>query len=66
MTDNNFLERCNRTNQALPLRKDPVVILCEWLGRVIGRQVPVGCEDESGFHYEMKPATNESSRSFDI
>jgi len=50
----------------LPLRKDPVVILCEWLGRLVGIQVPVGCEDEAGFHYETKSAPSESSHSFNI
>jgi hypothetical protein len=39
-----------------------VAILCEWFGRLIGIQVPEGCEDEAGFHYVEMPATNESDR----
>jgi hypothetical protein len=62
----NVMELGDQTNHALPLRKDPVVTLCEWFGRLIGIQVPVGCEDEAGFHYETKPASNESSHSFNI
>jgi hypothetical protein len=66
MTDNILSDRGCRTNQALPLRRDPVVKLCEWFGRLIGFQAPVGYEDETGLHFGMKPATNESSHSFDI
>ena len=69
MTDTNVLEQGDQTYQALPLPKDPVAILCEWFGRLIGFQVPVGCEDETGFHYGVngvKPAKNKTSHSFDI
>ena len=62
MTDINALERGDQTYQALPFPNDPVVILCEWFGRLIGIQVPVGCEDEAGFHFVEMPATSESNR----
>jgi len=66
MTNTNALERGDQTYQALPFPNDPVVILCEWLGSLIGIQVPAGCEDEGGFHYVMEPAPNEPRHSFDI
>jgi hypothetical protein len=66
MTDNILSDRGCQTNQPLPLRRDPVVILCEWFGRLIGFRVPVGYEDETGLHIGIKPATNESSHTFDI
>jgi hypothetical protein len=66
MTDTNVLERGDQTYQASSLHHDPVVVLCEWIGHLIGFQVPVGCEDETGFHYGVKPAKSESSHSFDI
>jgi hypothetical protein len=66
MTDNILSDRGCRTNQPLPLRRDPVVKLCEWFGRLFGFQAPVGYEDETGLHFGMKPAPNKSSHSFDI
>jgi hypothetical protein len=66
MTDSNVLERDSRTHQQLPLRYNPVGILGEWFGRLIRCHVPVGYEDETGFHFGIKPAPNESSHSFDI
>jgi len=66
MTDNVLFEKGGRTNEPLPLRRDPVVILSGWFGRFIRCHVPVGHEDETGFHYGMNPSPNESSHSFDI
>jgi len=66
MTNMNHLEQGDQTHRAMPLQNDPVVILCEWVGRWIGYQVPVGCEDETGFHYEIIPAPSESSRSLNV
>jgi hypothetical protein len=56
MTDVIQLEQASRANQRLPLRRDPLVSLCKWLGRLIRFQVPVGYEDETGFHYGEQPA----------
>ena len=61
MPDINVLEQSGRTHQQSLLRHNRVVILCEWFGRLIGCHVPLGYEDETGFHYEIKPASNEST-----
>jgi hypothetical protein len=66
MIDINALERGDQNDQALPFPKDPIAILCKWFGRLIGIQVPVGCEDEGGFHYILEPAPIESCHAFDI
>jgi hypothetical protein len=66
MTDNVLLESGSRTNEPLPLRRGPVVILCDWFGRFVRYYIPAGYEDETGFHYGIEPAPNESSHSFDI
>jgi hypothetical protein len=66
MTDNVLFERGSRTSEPLPLRRDTVVKLNGWFGRFIRYQVPVGHEDETGFHYGIEPSPNESSHSFDI
>ena len=52
MPDINMLERGSRTQQPPTLRHKPVVVLREWFGRLIGCHVPLGYEDETGFHYE--------------
>jgi hypothetical protein len=31
----------------------------EWFGHLIKFRVPVGYEDETGFHFRVKPTTNE-------
>jgi hypothetical protein len=66
MTDNVLLECGSRTNEPLPLRRGPTVILRDWLGRFVRYHIPAGYEDETGFHYGIKPTPNESSHSFDI
>jgi hypothetical protein len=66
MTDNVLFEKGGRTHEPFPLRRNPVVILRGWCGRFLRYHVPVGYEDEAGFHYGIKPAPNGSSHSFDI
>jgi len=66
MTYNILSDKGCLTNQPSPLHRDPMVVLCEWAGRLIGFQVPVGYEDETGFHYGMEPAPIEVSHSYDI
>jgi hypothetical protein len=66
MTDNVLFEKGGRTNEPLPLHRGLSVIWRWWCGRLMRYQVPVGYEDEAGFHHGIKSAPNGSSHSFDI
>ena len=54
MADIILLDKGSRANEPLPLRSDPVVILCEWFRRLFRIQVSAGYEDETGFHFETR------------
>ena len=52
MTESIPLEKTAQTEPASGLCHDSVARLCEWFGRLLGFQVPVGYEDETGLHLE--------------
>lgn len=58
MTNSDVLEPESRRRYGRLIHRGPVGISREWFGRLISRIVPVGYEDESGFHYEMEPVAS--------
>ena len=52
MTNSMPLEKNGTSDKPVQLCHDPVARLCEWLGHLLGFQVPVGYEDETGVRFE--------------